>query len=90
MESGGSAEGVETALAAQEKFGLSVWSCLSSGGMESFIPPATVKHVFVFADNDVTFAGQKSAYALAYRLKLSGLIVDVEVPPKTGDWLDSL
>lgn len=86
----GVAEGVETALAAFEKFAIPVWSCVSAGGIETFEPPQSVKSVVVFGDNDANFAGQKAAFALAHRLKLRGLAVEVKIPRTAGDWLDAI
>lgn len=88
----GIAEGIETALAAQELYGFPVWSCISSNGMETFDPTGlSVKRIVIFADNDDTFTGQKSAYALAYKLHRKGYQVSVEIPPCSGmDWLDVL
>lgn len=88
----GIAEGIETALAAQQRFGMPVWSCISTSGIESFVPPveAEGKKLVIFADHDANFAGQKSAYALAFRLAVKKFDVAVQVPPSVGDWLDHL
>ena len=86
----GIAEGIETALAATELFGLPVWSCISTSGIESFEPPDGVRKVVIFADHDLNFAGQKAAFAAAHRLKLKGYVVEVRIPPTAGDWLDVL
>lgn len=86
----GIAEGVETALAASEVFGVPVWSCISTSGVESFVPPAGVEEVIVFADHDENFAGQAAAYRAAHRLTLRGYRVEVVVPDRVGDWLDAL
>lgn len=86
----GIAEGVETALAAAELFEVPTWSCISTSGIESFEPPAGVKHVVIFADNDHNFAGQTAGYRAAHRLALRGIEVEVVIPPTDGDWLDEL
>lgn len=86
----GIAEGIETALAAFELFEVPTWSCVSAQGIESFEPPAGIREVIVFADNDENFAGQKAAFAAAHRLKLKGFEVEVCIPPESGDWLDEL
>ena len=86
----GIAEGIETALAAAELFEVPVWSCISAQGVESFDPPAGVRGVLIFADNDVNYAGQKAAFSVAHRLVLKGFKVEVCIPPTVGDWLDVL
>jgi putative DNA primase/helicase len=85
----GVAEGVETALASSMQFFMPVWAAVSAGGLESWIPPDGVKKVCVFGDNDITYTGQKAAYALAHRLAMSGIEVDVQIPDGAGtDWAD--
>jgi putative DNA primase/helicase len=84
-------EGIETMLAVREMFGLPVWACLTAIGVESFAPPAGVRHLHVYADNDTNCTGQKAAYTLANRLSVRNKItVEVHVPPIVGDWLDVL
>jgi putative DNA primase/helicase len=66
------AEGLESAMSVRIDTGLPVWSAVNAGNMESIIIPESVKHVNIFADSDESFTGQKSAYALAKRLKIEG------------------
>ena len=86
----GIAEGIETALAASQLFSVSVWSCISTAGIESFIPPDGVRTLTIFADNDTNHAGLAAAYSAAHRLSMQGMVVEVCAPPTVGDWLDYL
>jgi putative DNA primase/helicase len=86
----GVAEGIETALAAMKLFGVPTWAALDAGGVERFEPPAGIKRLVVFGDNDEHGTGQRAAYALAARL--SGQIeIEVRIPEKSDtDWNDRL
>lgn len=86
----GIAEGIETALAASELFGMPVWSCISANGIAKFEPPPSVERVFIFSDNDESkeFTGQIAAFNAAKRLEGMGLYVKVKIPDEPGDWLD--
>lgn len=85
----GIAEGIETALAASRRFSVPVWAAISANLMEQWTPPANVKSVIVFGDNDASFTGQSSAYALAKKLTNKGIGVEVKIPELAGkDWAD--
>jgi hypothetical protein len=101
------AEGIETALAVDELCGWKIptWSCLSTSGMVSIIPPPEVKHVCVYPDGDLTredksgnikeAPGIAAARQLAARLKKEGIGCEVMNPPETlsggpADYLDVL
>ncbi len=90
----GVAEGIETAIACTEYFDVPTWATISAGGMESFEPPAGIKRVLVFGDNDRNLVGQKAAFVLAHRLVRdleNEVEIEVSIPPEPGtDWLDVL
>lgn len=86
----GIAEGIETAFAAAERFGVPVWSAINTTMLAKWQPPATVKEVWIFGDCDQKYGGQAAAYTLA--AKLAGpykLAVRVMIPEQFGtDWAD--
>lgn len=87
----GIAEGIETALAAWEIFGVPTWAAISSTIMAKWVPPKGVSEVFIFGDNDPGFAGQVAAYGLAKSLHRQGIKVRVVIPNEAGtDWADHL
>jgi putative DNA primase/helicase len=86
----GIAEGIETAMSAAQLFSVPVWAALNSGNLMKWQPPETARNIIVFGDRDESFDGQCKAYALAHRLKLSGLSVEVRLPDFDGDWNDYL
>lgn len=81
----GIAEGIETALAAGAKHGISVWSCCSAGMLLTFRPPPEVKMLCIFGDNDRSFTGQAAAYELARVVTNLGVECRVMIPETTGD-----
>jgi hypothetical protein len=57
--------------------------------MATFEPPEGLECVKIYADNDKSYVGQKSAYQLAERLAAKHIDVEVLVSPVPGqDWLD--
>ena len=57
--------------------------------MATFEPPEDVQSVKIYADNDKSYVGQKSAYQLAERLAAKNIDVEVLISPVPGeDWLD--
>jgi putative DNA primase/helicase len=66
----GIAEGIETALAAQQDMGIPCWAAANANLLEQVQVPESVKSVVIFADEDSSFTGQKAAYTLANRLKV--------------------
>jgi putative DNA primase/helicase len=90
----GAAEGIETAFAAMKLFGVPTWSALSDWGVEKFEPPAGIKRLLIFGDNDANGAGQKAAHWLASRLA-SCMQIEVRIPDRIPeksktDWNDVL
>lgn len=86
----GIAEGIETALRAADIFKMPVWSCISSGGIIGFQPPAGILRLWIYADNDAKYGGQSAAYQLAHRLATrTNIEVKVKIPDTIGsDWAD--
>ena len=87
----GIAEGIETAFAAANLFGMPVWSALNASILAKWEPPPEATEVVIFGDNDPKFGGQAKAWQLAHRLACKGIITSVEIPPTVGkDWNDVL
>lgn len=85
----GIAEGIETALAASQRFGVPVWAATNAVLLEAWVPPAGVECVLIAGDNDASFTGQAAAFGLARRLAQKGIDVEVQLPDQTGkDWAD--
>ncbi len=85
----GIAEGIETAIAACQLFKVPVWAATNDNWMTKFVPPAGVKKLVIFGDNDASFAGQAAAYALAKKLA-QRVEITVRIPWILGDWNDFL
>lgn len=89
----GVAEGIETAISCYELHGLPTWATVCASMMAAFEPPAGIKKVYIFGDNDShkTYAGQAAAYTLAKRLlETNKIACEVLIPDGPGDWLDVL
>jgi putative DNA primase/helicase len=79
------AEGIESAYAAHKDSGFPAFATISAHGMESFVAPKGVKTVWIYGDNDESYTGQAAAYALAKRLRNSGIEAWVFIPDRVGD-----
>ena len=85
----GIAEGIETALCASVLFEMPTWAAISAIGLERWTPPAGVKHVMVFGDNDTSHTGQAAAFSLAKLMHNAGIAAVVRIPNRPGsDWAD--
>lgn len=86
----GIAEGIETALAASNRFDVPVWAATNAVLLEAWVPPAGVKRVLIAGDNDASCTGQAAAFALAKRLTRDGYAVEVHIPDAIDtDWADA-
>jgi putative DNA primase/helicase len=88
----GIAEGIETAIAASVLHSIPVWSAINAHNLAKWKPPAVVRKVTIFGDNDESYTGHKAAYTLASRLIVQEkLEVEVKIPDRVGDdWADVL
>jgi hypothetical protein len=84
----GLAEGVETALAASQLFGVPAWAACGAR-LEAVALPRQVREVILFADNDE--AGMHTAERASRRFQREGRRVVIRQPPLIGeDWNDVL
>ncbi|MES1933237.1 phage P4 alpha zinc-binding domain-containing protein [Salinisphaera shabanensis T35B1] len=93
----GLAEGIETALSVTLATGIPTWSCVSATMLERFEPPENVHTIIVWADKDLSGAGQKAAASLKLRMWELGKTCCIMSPPgevpegsKSIDWNDVL
>lgn len=86
------AEGIETALAARIAMPeLPAWAAVSAGGIARLRLPRVVREIIVAADHDAHGAGERGARDLARRMRGSGVVVRMAMPPTVGaDWADLL
>lgn len=88
----GIGEGIETALAVKQRFGITCWSAINSTMLADFAVPLGLRELHIFGDNDKKFGGQAAAYKLAHRaatMQRGPGIVVVHIPQRAGtDWAD--
>jgi putative DNA primase/helicase len=85
----GIAEGLETAVAVRERFGVVCWSTVTAGFLAKFEPPEGLTRLLIFGDSDKSYTGQAAAYCCAKRVVVKGLSTGVHIPPELGlDWAD--
>jgi putative DNA primase/helicase len=84
----GISEGVETALAAHQLYGIPVWAAWSASMLAKFEPPSGISRLVIFADHDEV--GIKAAQTLAERLA-DRLHIETRIAPRyDSDWADFL
>ncbi|MBK9770010.1 MAG: toprim domain-containing protein [Candidatus Obscuribacter sp.] len=81
----GLAEGIETALACNQLYGLPVWAVVSASFMPLVNLPSDVNDIYIFADNDSNHSGQRAAKKLAQRLLEEKRKVRVPITPTSQD-----
>jgi putative DNA primase/helicase len=84
----GITEGIETALAAMQDTGIPCWAAANANLLEQVLILEPVKSIWIFADEDASFTGQKAAYTLANRLKVQ-FKKDVSVVRLLGKGMNS-
>ena len=83
------AEGIETALAAQFGSRIPTVAAYSAGNLAGWLPPAGVREVVVFGDNDQ--AGREASATLQTRMLALGIRCGIVTPSDDGaDWCDVL
>ena len=84
----GVAEGIETALAAHEIFGLPVWAALSADGLACFRWPEGTTRITIYAD--AGDAGRQAAAVLSDRLNRDDIVNEIVLPLHGDDFNDDL
>jgi hypothetical protein len=85
----GIAEGIETALSAQQIFKMPVWATMSAAAVASFPVITPVQHLTIFADHDPP--GLEAAYKCASRYSTATVDGHIRFPDEPGtDWNDFL
>lgn len=91
----GMAEGVETALAVMTATGQVCWATTTAVLLQQVVLPPQVQRITIWADNDESNTGLKSAFGLAERLVKEGRKAEIKIPKRplghrTWDWADVL
>lgn len=81
----GIAEGIETALSANQVYHVNTWATLNSGFMKKFRAPAGVKHLIIFADMDKHSA---TGHAAAFECAHANLVAKNDIEKVTIRWPD--
>lgn len=85
-------EGIETAFATKELFGLPVWACLNANNLAMLALPNEVKKLLIVADNDTPRPiGFEAAHQLAIKAIKQGITTSIWQSQTSGfDALDEL
>lgn len=76
-------EGLETGAAVRSAHpDLPVWSACNAAVLTNFVPPGSIRHVYIFGDVDVSGTGQVVSTRLALRLEALGIKVTLCLPAK--------
>lgn len=79
-------EGIETTLSGMQYYGVAEgYACISALGMETVRIPPTISKVFILADNDHSFTGQRAAFILARHFDNKGKEITVAMSTARGD-----
>lgn len=86
----GVAEGIESALAFSELYGVPCDASLSADGMRNYGPPDKCDGLLICFDNDANQVGQKAGHDLARRMIAKGIDCRFKPSPAGSDWNDYL
>lgn len=88
----GVAEGIETALAANQIYKANTWATINTSFLKKFKAPNSVKHLIIYADSDKNGAGHAAAFECANKNILASNDVEkvTVVWPESGDFNDVL
>lgn len=80
------AEGIETALSMWQASGIPCWATISAHGMKNIKTlPRQITHVYLCADNDLSFTGQAAAFtAASYMKQKFSINAEVWMPGEHG------
>ena len=84
------AEGIESALAFTQLYGVSCDAALSADGVANYTPPPECEGLLICYDNDANCVGQRAGQTLANRMKAKGLECAFKPSPQGSDWNDYL
>ena len=88
----GIAEGIETALSANQLYKANTWATINTSFLKRFKAPNSVKHLIIYADSDKNGAGHAAAFECANKNIMAANDVErvTVVWPDSGDFNDVL